>query len=46
MRTAYKVWSGIAAGVFGLVAVVDLSHQPAPAPASPPAAGRSSPSAG
>ena len=32
MRTAYKVWSGIAAGVFCLVAVTDLAG-----PATPPA---------
>jgi endonuclease YncB( thermonuclease family) len=38
VRTAYKVWSGIAAGVFCLVAGVDLSHQQAPAPTSTPVA--------
>ncbi|MCD2193374.1 hypothetical protein LQ327_08245 [Actinomycetospora endophytica] len=36
MRTAYKVWSGIAAVVFCLVAVVDLSSNHAtPAPSAP-----------
>ena len=30
MRTAHKVWSGIAAGVFGLVAVTDLAGSSVP----------------
>ncbi|MCD2188417.1 thermonuclease family protein [Actinomycetospora soli] len=43
MRTAYKVWSGIAAGVFCLVAIGDLSNgsdttTAAPAAVSAPAA--------
>ncbi|WP_433801095.1 thermonuclease family protein [Actinomycetospora sp. CA-084318] len=43
MRTAYKVWSGIAAGVFCLVAIGDLSNvssttTTAPAAVSAPAA--------
>ncbi|GAA4853524.1 hypothetical protein GCM10023201_53860 [Actinomycetospora corticicola] len=45
MRTAYKVWSGIAAGVFCLVAISDLSDggtstTAAPAAVSAPAAPR------
>ena len=43
MRTAYKVWSGIAAGVFCLVAIGDLSDggtstTAAPAAVNAPAA--------
>ncbi len=37
MRTAYKVWSGIAAGVFCLVAISDLSTHHATTPTSAPA---------
>jgi endonuclease YncB( thermonuclease family) len=36
VRTAYKVWSGIAAGVFCLVAVVDLSGNHPTTPAAAP----------
>ncbi|HSK61316.1 MAG TPA: excalibur calcium-binding domain-containing protein [Actinomycetospora sp.] len=39
MRTAHKVWTGIAAGVFGLVAVTDLAALTGPAT---PLAGSSS----
>lgn len=36
MRTAYKVWSGIAAGVFCLVATTDLSSNHTTTAASAP----------
>ncbi|MFC5061643.1 thermonuclease family protein [Actinomycetospora atypica] len=38
MRTAHKVWSGIAAGVFCLVAISDLSSSPTTAASAPAAA--------
>ncbi len=40
MRVAYKVWSGIAAGVFCVVAAVDLGGSPTP-PAAPAASSAS-----
>src|SRR5690242_8630715 len=46
VRTAYKVWSGIAAGVFCLVAISDLSGDHAtPAAPAPVVAGAASPAA-
>lgn len=43
MRVAYKVWSGIAAGVFGLVAVTDLSGRGVTPPAGTVASSSSLP---
>jgi endonuclease YncB( thermonuclease family) len=45
VRTAYKVWSGIAAGVFCLVAITDLSGSHATPTAAPVVAGAASPAA-
>src|SRR3954471_5036211 len=45
VRTAYKVWSGIAAGVFCLVAISDVSGSHATPTAAPVISGAASPAA-
>ncbi len=45
VRTAYKVWSGIAAGVFCLVAITDLSGSHAAPTAAPVVSSAASPAA-
>jgi hypothetical protein len=45
VRTAYKAWSGIAAGVFCLVAITDLSGGHATPAAAPVVSSAASPAA-